>query len=385
MPGGSRILRGVRPRPPAGPTRGRPGRRRSHGPGLPGPGPPKADAPPHHLERGFRNLNPDYARPGLWTRWRFVIPRLLSSPRKAWFPIVVNDGRALRENAGAATVTWVGHSTLLVQLDGVSFLTDPQWSERASPVTWAGPRRVTPPALRFEDLPPIDLVLISHDHYDHLDAPTVQRLWAPTAPLPGAARLQGVVRRARDRRGGRARLVGEPDRQGPHGRVHAGPALERAEPPGREPPALGELGRPRQGPALLLRGRHGVLRPHLPGDRPAPRPLRPRGHPHRRVPAAGLDAGLAPHPRGGARRPGRRGRPPAGRDPLGHVRPRVRAARRAARSGSGRRRAGADSTRSGSGSSGTARREPGEARPRVPAQASGGARRASRAGAGRAR
>jgi N-acyl-phosphatidylethanolamine-hydrolysing phospholipase D len=151
-------------------------------PGCQGPGGPKPGAPPHHLERGFRNLNPDYARPGLWTRWRFVIPRLLSSPRKAAFPIVVNDGRALRENAEAATVTWVGHSTLLVQLDGVSVLTDPQWSERASPVSWAGPKRVTPPAFRFEDLPPIDLVLISHDHYDHLDAPTVRRLWETHRP-----------------------------------------------------------------------------------------------------------------------------------------------------------------------------------------------------------
>jgi L-ascorbate metabolism protein UlaG (beta-lactamase superfamily) len=154
-------------------------------PGCRGPGPPKAGAPPHHLERGFRNLNPDYARPDLWTRWRFVIPRLLSTtfaPRKAWFPIVVNDGRSLRENAGGATVTWVGHSTLLVQLDGVSLLTDPQWSERASPFTWAGPRRVTPPALRFEDLPPIDLVLVSHDHYDHLDVATVRRLWATHRP-----------------------------------------------------------------------------------------------------------------------------------------------------------------------------------------------------------
>ena len=54
-------------------------------------------------------------------------------------------------------MTWVGHSTLLVRLDGVSFLTDPQWSKRASPVSFAGPRRVVPPGLRFEDLPPIDL------------------------------------------------------------------------------------------------------------------------------------------------------------------------------------------------------------------------------------
>lgn len=87
-----------------------------------------------------------------------------------------NDGAVLRANRSDATVTWVGHSTLLIQLDGVNLLTDPQWSDRASPVTFAGPRRVTPPGLAMEDLPPIDLVLISHDHYDHLDVETVREL-----------------------------------------------------------------------------------------------------------------------------------------------------------------------------------------------------------------
>jgi L-ascorbate metabolism protein UlaG (beta-lactamase superfamily) len=153
------------------------------GPGCQGPGPPKAGAPYHHLERGFRNLNPDYARPDLWTRWRFVIPRILrstfSSP--APFPVVTSDG--LAPWAGdEASVTWVGHATVLIRLDGVSLLTDPMWSERASPVSFAGPRRVVPPAVRFEDLPPIDLVVVSHDHYDHLDAPTVARLWATHRP-----------------------------------------------------------------------------------------------------------------------------------------------------------------------------------------------------------
>jgi N-acyl-phosphatidylethanolamine-hydrolysing phospholipase D len=100
---------------------------------------------------------------------------------RAEFPVAPNDGRTLQDGA-ATTVTWVGHSTLLVQLDGVSFLTDPIWSERASPFSFAGPRRVMPPALRFEDLPPIDLVLVSHDHYDHLDAPTLMRLWATHRP-----------------------------------------------------------------------------------------------------------------------------------------------------------------------------------------------------------
>jgi N-acyl-phosphatidylethanolamine-hydrolysing phospholipase D len=141
------------------------------------------DPPSHHVPGGFRNLNPEYARPDTWTRWRFVIPRLLGStfsPR-ASFPRASTDPRTLQE-PGTATVTWVGHSTVLVRLDGVSVLTDPQWSERASPLSFVGPRRVMPPGVRFEDLPPIDLVVISHDHYDHLDAPTIERLWATHRP-----------------------------------------------------------------------------------------------------------------------------------------------------------------------------------------------------------
>jgi N-acyl-phosphatidylethanolamine-hydrolysing phospholipase D len=98
------------------------------------------------------------------------------NPRSADLPRVANDGAALRDNRAAPMLTWVGHSTLLVQLDGVNVLTDPQWSSRASPVSFGGPRRVTPPGLRFEDLPPVHVVVISHDHYDHLDVATVRRL-----------------------------------------------------------------------------------------------------------------------------------------------------------------------------------------------------------------
>jgi L-ascorbate metabolism protein UlaG (beta-lactamase superfamily) len=61
-------------------------------------------------------------------------------------------------------------------MGGINLLTDPIWSERASPVVWAGPRRRRPPGIRFEDLPPIDVVLLSHNHYDHLDLPTLERL-----------------------------------------------------------------------------------------------------------------------------------------------------------------------------------------------------------------
>jgi len=73
-------------------------------------------------------------------------------------------------------VTFVNHSTFLIQVDGMNILTDPVWSERTSPVAFAGPKRMRPPGIRFEDLPDIDLILISHNHYDHLDVATLKRL-----------------------------------------------------------------------------------------------------------------------------------------------------------------------------------------------------------------
>ncbi|ACU89313.1 conserved hypothetical protein [Desulfomicrobium baculatum DSM 4028] len=80
-------------------------------------------------------------------------------------------------------VTYVGHATVLLQTRGLNILTDPIWSERASPFSFAGPRRVAAPGVRFEDLPPIDLVLVSHNHYDHLDLPTLARLHQAFNPL----------------------------------------------------------------------------------------------------------------------------------------------------------------------------------------------------------
>jgi len=85
-----------------------------------------------------------------------------------------------RVDAGAIRVTFVNHSTVLIQMDGVNVLTDPTWSENAVPVF--GPRRRRPPGLGFEELPPIDAVLLSHDHHDHMDLPTLRRLASAFAP-----------------------------------------------------------------------------------------------------------------------------------------------------------------------------------------------------------
>lgn len=79
-------------------------------------------------------------------------------------------------------ITYVNHSTFLIQVDGLNILTDPVWSERVSPVSFAGPKRMRPPGLKFEDLPDIDLVIISHNHYDHLDISTLKKLNALYAP-----------------------------------------------------------------------------------------------------------------------------------------------------------------------------------------------------------
>ncbi|MDH4449029.1 MAG: MBL fold metallo-hydrolase [Rhodoferax sp.] len=81
-----------------------------------------------------------------------------------------------RVNGSEARVTWVGHATVLIQVAGLNILTDPVWAERASPITFVGPKRVTAPAISLHALPPIDVVLISHDHYDHLDTATLRRL-----------------------------------------------------------------------------------------------------------------------------------------------------------------------------------------------------------------
>lgn len=81
-----------------------------------------------------------------------------------------------RVEGGAMSATWIGHSTVLVQTAGLNILTDPFLSERASPLAFAGPRRVRPAALKADELPPIDLILLSHNHYDHMDLPALRAI-----------------------------------------------------------------------------------------------------------------------------------------------------------------------------------------------------------------
>jgi L-ascorbate metabolism protein UlaG (beta-lactamase superfamily) len=132
---------------------------------------------PKHFD-GKRFYNPDAPQaPGFLDgiRWKLTSrpepsPSFIADVEQSIPPRQV-DGNGLR-------VTLVNHSTVLLQQRGSNILTDPIWSERASPLSWIGPRRRRKPGVSWEDLPPIDLVLISHNHYDHMDLPTLRKLAA---------------------------------------------------------------------------------------------------------------------------------------------------------------------------------------------------------------
>ena len=166
---------------------------------------PHADLPPHHKPGGgFQNPWPG-GRPAGGTalvRWlvveRMTHPRLADPDPRVAFPRVASAFHTPRAPVDAITATWIGHASFLLQLAGQNVLLDPVWSARASPLPFAGPKRFTPPGVDFDALPPIDLVVLSHDHYDHLDAPTVRQLTARfpaarwLAPLGVGARLTAL-------------------------------------------------------------------------------------------------------------------------------------------------------------------------------------------------
>ncbi|HSG82445.1 MAG TPA: MBL fold metallo-hydrolase [Gemmatimonadota bacterium] len=119
-----------------------------------------------------------------WVLYERLTKELPADPDPSVFKLAEPAFRSPRAAVDELTVTWVGHSTVLLQLGELNVLTDPHWSKRASPVQLAGPARWVRPGVRFEALPPIDLVLISHNHYDHLDGGTVRKL---AATFPDAA------------------------------------------------------------------------------------------------------------------------------------------------------------------------------------------------------
>ena len=144
----------------------------------------------HRLERmkssplwsgnGFRNVHPVIASlrdpaapfPSMREFMRTGPPRFPDAP----LPTVDPRESWRKPPASGLRVTWLGHSTLLIEIDGVRLLTDPVWGERVSPFQLVGPRRFQPAPVRLRDMPRVDAILISHDHYDHLDYPTIRTL-----------------------------------------------------------------------------------------------------------------------------------------------------------------------------------------------------------------
>jgi len=136
------------------------------------------------LERGgFTVALPFFARKA-WTSL---------APRSGAARLVPYDPRAIMHNP---SVTWIGHSTMLVRMDGVTFVTDPIFSERASPVSFAGPRRLVPPGVPLEALPKVDFALLSHDHYDHTDLASIRALAARGVRFIVPVGLAALVREA---------------------------------------------------------------------------------------------------------------------------------------------------------------------------------------------
>jgi L-ascorbate metabolism protein UlaG (beta-lactamase superfamily) len=132
---------------------------------------------------GTMFFNPDGTPPGTFgdlLRWRF------NGEKQAWpdsYPSPFEPAKPVARAApDAIVVTLVGHASFLFQIGGQNILVDPVWSERTSPVSFAGPKRVNAPGIAFDDLPPIDMMIITHNHYDHLDLATLGRIVARYRP-----------------------------------------------------------------------------------------------------------------------------------------------------------------------------------------------------------
>jgi len=126
---------------------------------------------------------------------RWNTPHPTYDPASHDIPTTKTDVDALLNPPDAPQITWVGHATVLIQYRGINILTDPMFSDRASPLSWAGPQRLEPLPIQLQELPEIDYVLISHNHYDHMDIATIEHIGNNTiwlAPLDNRETLNNA-------------------------------------------------------------------------------------------------------------------------------------------------------------------------------------------------
>jgi N-acyl-phosphatidylethanolamine-hydrolysing phospholipase D len=150
-------------------------------PATPATTPTADQKPAHHTAAGFKNNYPHEEVGAQFLKWQWERLFLDNTrePDKGWasvIPSVKPELPFLQSNRSQRSVTWLGHASVLLQTGGLNLVTDPMLSERASPVSFAGPKRLIPVAISANDLPPIDVVVISHNHYDHLDLPSVKAI-----------------------------------------------------------------------------------------------------------------------------------------------------------------------------------------------------------------
>lgn len=125
----------------------------------------------------FHNIPPDTRTFLDFFRW-MLNRKPIPWPKKREITPAYPSARIFNE----LKVTFVNHATVLIQWDGFNILTDPIWAERCSPLSWFGPKRVHRPGIEFDHLPPIDLILLTHNHYDHMDLPTLKKINARNNP-----------------------------------------------------------------------------------------------------------------------------------------------------------------------------------------------------------
>jgi N-acyl-phosphatidylethanolamine-hydrolysing phospholipase D len=142
----------------------------------------------HHTPEGFKNNYPHPPIDGFFKwQWERLRDGVAQPPAAGWGSVIASvkpDVAFLQSNRSVRSITWLGHAAVLVQTNGLNIVTDPMFGERASPVSFAGPKRLVPLAIPAAQLPRIDVMLLSHNHYDHLDKQSVKDLNAQAGGPP---------------------------------------------------------------------------------------------------------------------------------------------------------------------------------------------------------